>query len=82
MTKNKIVSALISQKSKIFNCKIKSNRRVFQLAGVGSKNLKIKPNRMAKYPHLELVGFLPWDKWEEFTDEEIALVESFYKQLP
>ena len=72
----------MSKKNSIFNCKVKSNRRIFQLAGVGSENLKVRPNRMANYPHLELVGFLPWDKWDEFSDEEKALVEAFYKQIP
>ena len=82
MSKNRIISALIAGKKSIFNCRVKSNRRIFQLAGIGSKSLKIKPNRMANYPHLELVGFLDWSEWDNFTEAEKSLVEAFYNELP
>ena len=80
--KNKVVSALIQKKNKIFNLRVKVGTRKFKLNGIGSKNLKVKPTRFADYPHLDLVGFLPWDKWEEFTDKEKKLVEAFYGSLP
>ena len=80
--KNKIISALISKKNSIFNCRIKSNNITFQLGGVGSKKLKVVPPSMADYPNLELVGYLPWEKRGDFSDQEKALVEAFYKQLP
>ena len=82
MNKNRIVSALIAGKKSIFNCRIKNNRRVFQLGGVGAQNLKVRPNRIKEYPNLELIGFLPWDKWDSFTTEEKNLVMAFYDQLP
>lgn len=80
--KNKIVSALIAQKKKIFNLTVKVGTRKFQLAGVGAQTLKIRPTRLPKYPHLELVGFLSWKDWEQFTTEEKKLVEAFYGSLP
>ena len=82
MSKNAIVSALISQKSKIFNLRVKVGTRKFRLNGIGAENLKVKPTRLPQYPHLDLVGFLPWDEWDNFTKEERELVEAFYKSLP
>lgn len=82
MMMNKIVSALIAGKKKIFNCTILTkNGKRFQLAGVGAKALKVRPARIDGYPHLELVGFLEWNKWSEFTPEEKELVKAFYSQI-
>lgn len=82
MKKNRIISGLIAHKNKIFNLTVKIGTRKFQLAGVGNKSLKVKPARLPKYPHLELVGFLDWSQWNNFTDEEKQLVEAFYGSLP
>lgn len=82
MKKNHIVSALITQKSKIFNLTVKVGTHKFQLAGVGGKTLKVRPTRLPKYPHLELVGFLDWSEWDNFTKDEQKLVEAFYGSLP
>ena len=80
--KNPIISTLIKQKKKIFNITVKVGTRKFQLAGVGSKSLKVRPTRLQKYPHLELVGFLDWSEWDNFTPDEKKLVEAFYGSLP
>lgn len=82
MNKNQIVSALIAGKKSIYNCRIKSGRRVFQLGGIGSQTLKVRLNSPKGYPHLEISGFIRWDKWDEFTKEEKELVMTFYNQLP
>ena len=82
MIKNKIISGLIAHKNKIFNLTVKIGTRKFQLAGVGSKSLKVKPARLPNYPNLELVGFLDWSQWNNFTDEEKELVRTFYSSLP
>ena len=79
--KNTIVSALIAGKKSIFNLRIKNGNRKFQLAGVGAKSLKVRPTRLPDYPHLELVGFLSWNEWDEFTPQEKKLVEAFYSQI-
>ena len=79
--KNKVISDLISRKKSIFNCRIKVGSRKFQLAGVGSSSIKVKPTRLKNYPHLEIVGFLSWKDWDNFTKEEKALVEAFYNSL-
>ena len=82
MDKNTIVSALIAGKKNIYNCKIKSGRRVFQLGGIGGKTLKVRLNSPKDYPHLELNGFIAWEKWDDFTQAEKDLVMAFYSQLP
>ena len=76
--KNSVVSALISQKRKIFNSSVKVGNRVFKLGGLGSSALKVKLNSPKGYPHLDLQGFLSWDKWDEFTPQEKELVKAFY----
>lgn len=80
--KNKIISQLIAGKRRIFNLTVKVGTRKFQLAGVGAQTLKVRPTRLPKYPHLELVGFLSWSDWENFTPEEKKLVEAFHGSLP
>lgn len=80
--KNKVISALMSKKNSIFNLRVKVGNRKFQLNGVGTKNLKVKPTKLPNYPHLDLVGFLPWAEWDNFTPQEKELVEAFYKSLP
>ena len=80
--KNKVVSALIAQKNKIFDLRVKVGTRKFKLNGIGAKNLKVKPTRLPQYPHLDLVGFLPWSEWDNFTKEEKQLVMAYYNSLP
>lgn len=82
MDKHAIISALISKKYKIFNLRVKVGNRKFKLNGVGSENLKVKPTRLPDYPHMDLVGFLPWNEWDNFTEKERKLVEAFYGSLP
>ena len=79
--KNKVISALIAGKKSIFNSRIKVGSRKFQLAGIGSSSLKVRPTRLPNYPNLEIVGFLSWKDWDKFTKEEKALVEAFYNSL-
>lgn len=79
--KNKIVSALISQKNKIFNSTVKVSNRKFKLNGLGASALKVKLNSPQGFPHLDVIGFINWDKWNEFTPQEKELVQAFYSQL-
>lgn len=79
--KNKIVSALIAGKKSIFNCRIKTGNRVFQLGGVGASALKVRLNPIKGYPHLEISGFINWEHWDEFTPQEKELVKAFYSQI-
>ena len=78
--KEKIVSALISKKQSIFNCKVRTNKRVFQLGGLGTSSLKVRFT-LPDYPNLEVQAFLNWDKWDDFSPEEQELVKAFYSQL-
>lgn len=77
-----IISCLVKGKKSIFNCEVKVSNRKFQLAGVGSKALKVRVNSPKGFPHLELNGFINWDKYDEFTEQEKALVQAFVDELP
>lgn len=79
--KNKIVSALIARKSKIFNSTVKVGNRKFKLNGLGTSALKVKLNSPSGFPHLDVVGFINWDKWNEFTPQEKELIQAFYSQI-
>ena len=79
--KNKIVSELIAGKRSIFNLRVKVGRRKFQLAGVGSQTIKVRPTRLPDYPNLELVGFIKWSDWDKLSQSEKQLIEAFHKSL-
>ena len=81
LDKNTIVSQLIAGKNKIFNLRVKVGTRKFQLAGVGSKTIKVRPTRLPDYPNLELVGFIKWSDWEKLSQSEKQLIEAFHKSL-
>ena len=80
MDKNKIISKLIVGKKNIFNCTIVIGEQRFQLAGIGSKTLKIRV-KVEGCPNLDSFGFLEWQKWENFSPLEKQIVEAFYKSL-
>lgn len=77
-----IISSLVKGKKSIFNCEVKVGRRVFRLGGVGESALKVKLNAPSGFPHLDVNGFLNWDKYDEFTENEKALVQAFVDELP
>ena len=77
-----IISCLVKGKKSIFNCQVKVANRCFTLGGVGSKALKVKLNPIKNFPHLEVFGFINWDKYDEFTPQEKALVQAFLDELP
>lgn len=80
MDKNKIISQLIAGKKNIFNCTIVVDNKKFQLAGVGSKTLKVR-TKVQGCPNLDSFGFLEWNKWEDFSPLERKIVEAFHKSL-
>lgn len=51
------------------------------LRGLGSQAVAIKLESTKKYPHLDIKCFLNYESFEEWTDEEKALVESLLNQL-
>lgn len=77
-----IISCLVKGKKSIFNAVVKVSGRNFQLAGVGNSALKVKINSPKGFPHLELSGFLNWDNYDQFTEQEKALVQAFIDELP
>lgn len=81
MNKNKIVSALIARKNTIFNSSVKVGNRVFKLNGLGSSAIKVKLNSPKNFPHLDVIGFISWENWDEFTEQEQELIKAFYSQI-
>lgn len=81
MDQNKIVSALISKKNKIFNSSVKIGNRVFKLNGLGASAIKLKLNSPKGYPHMDLIGFISWKEWDNFTPQEKELIKAFYSQV-
>lgn len=55
--------------------------RKTKLGGLGPKAVTIKLEPSKAYEHLDIKAFLNWDKFEEWTPEEKALVESLLNQL-
>lgn len=55
--------------------------RKTKLGGLGPKAVTIKLEPSKTYEHLDIKAFLNWDKFEEWTPEEKALVESLLNQL-
>lgn len=82
MNIQEIISCLVKGKKSIFNCEVKVSGRKFQLAGVGKQALKVRLNSPKSFPHLEVSGFINWDKYNEFTPQEKALVQAFIDELP
>lgn len=82
MNIKEIISCLVKGKKSIFNCTVKVSGRNFTLGGVGSQALKVKLNAPKGFPHLDISGFLSWDKYDEFTEQEKALVQAFIDELP
>ena len=82
MNLKEIISCLVKGKKSIFNVEVKVSNRKFQLAGVGKQALKVRIPSPKGFPHLELSGFINWDKYEEFTPQEKALIQAFIDELP
>lgn len=55
--------------------------RKASLRGLGNKAIAIRLETTKKYPHLDIKGFLNYDSFDEWTDEEKELVESLLNQL-
>lgn len=51
------------------------------LRGLGEQAVAIKLESTKTYPHLDIKCFLNYETFDEWTDEEKALVESLLNQL-
>ena len=51
------------------------------LRGLGSQAIAIKLEPSKAFKHLDIKCFLNWETFDEWTDEEKALVESLLNQL-
>ena len=71
----------MEKKWSIKNMTLKINKKTYQLNGIGGKNLKVKLQSPEECPNLKVVAFLPWDKWDNFSDTEKQIVDLFYKNL-
>ena len=79
--KMKFVDKLIANKKKLFNLKFQVNGVNLQIAGIGSKALKLKLEPPKQFPAMECFCFISWDKMgEEETDIVEFLVD--YLEAP
>ena len=51
------------------------------LGGIGDKALTLKLQTSKDYPNLDIKCFLNWDKYEQFTEAEKALVQVLLDEL-
>lgn len=85
LSKQEIINKLTNKENKKalwdFEFPKKVLGRKTQLGGIGTKALTIKLESSKAFEHLDIKCFLNWDKFDEFTPEEKALVESLLNQL-
>ena len=55
--------------------------RPAKLGGLGKQALTLKLGSSAKYPNLDIKAFLNWDSYDDWTDEEKALVQALLDEL-
>lgn len=77
------VKSLVKGKKSLWNFVFpkKICGRTASLAGLGESALKVKLEAPKSYPHMDITGFISWDKYDEFTKEELALVKALQDQL-
>ena len=77
------VSRLVKGKKSLWNFSFSSKvcGRKATLGGIGSKALTLKLGASAKYPHLDIKGFLNWEDYDDWTPEEKALVQALLDEL-
>lgn len=75
---NSIINSLVKGKKTLWNFIFpkKICGRTASLAGLGNQALKIKLDSPKTYPHLDITGFISWEHYDDFTKEELALVEA------
>lgn len=55
--------------------------RKASLRGLGSQAIAIRLESSKAFPHLDIKGFLNYETFDEWTDEEKALVDTLLNQL-
>lgn len=55
--------------------------RKASLRGLGNQAIAIKLETSKTFPHLDIKGFLNYESYDEWTEEEKQLVESLLNQL-
>lgn len=55
--------------------------RKASLRGLGSQAIAIRLEPSKKFPHLDIKGFLNYESFDEWTEEEKELVETLLNQL-
>lgn len=78
-----IKNSLVKGKKNLWNFvfPMKVCGRKTTLGGLGDKAVTIKLQPSKAYEHVDIKGFLMWDDFDKWTDEEKALVESLRKEL-
>lgn len=83
MQKVQTINKLVSNKKELWNSEFESKvlGRKTTLGGLGPKALTIKLETSKAYRHLDIKCFLNWDKFDEFTKEELELVEFLLNKI-
>lgn len=84
-SKEKIIKQLTNKDNKKalwdFKFPQKVCGRKASLRGLGSQAIAIRLESSKNFPHLDIKCFLNYDNFEEWTDEEKALVDTLLNQL-
>ena len=84
-SKQQIINSLCKKESKKalwdFEFPQKVWGRKASLRGLGKQAIAIRLESSKKFPHLDIKGFLNYESFDKWTDEEKALVESLLNQL-
>lgn len=74
---------LIKNKKRVWNFSFPNKvcGRPTQLGGLGDKAITLKLQPSKSYPHLAIKAFLDWESYDEWTEEEKALVEALLNEL-
>ena len=84
-SKEQIINSLTKKENKKalwdFQFPQKVCGRKASLRGLGSQAIAIRLESSKKFPHLDIKGFLNYESFDEWTDEEKALVDTLLNQL-
>lgn len=77
------VQSLVKGKKGLWNFVFPSKvcGRTATLGGIGEKALTLKLQPTKTFPHLDIKCFLNWEHYDNFTDEEKALVQVLLNEL-
>ena len=80
---SEIKSRLVKGKKSLWNFSFPSKvcGRPATLGGLGDHAVTLKLSPSKNYPHLDIKAFLNWNSYDDWTDEEKALVQALINEL-